>query len=135
MGRLSGDLQQQGLRNSGPRVRSAGTRLYVGTPVDPPSEALLNCVRELSRKSLSISAAYAFNMAVGDNSPSLSIGLYFDSKPDLREVEHLFRQFGRNLRPFINDRDFVDLLPLDPSNVLGVTVREQIEPFYRRIVQ
>ncbi len=92
-------------------------------------------MRELSRRSLVISAAYAFNMAVGDNLPSLSIGLYFDTKPNLREVEELFRQFGRNIRPLISDINFVDLLPLDPSNLLGVAVRAQIKPFYRRVVQ
>jgi hypothetical protein len=84
---------------------------------------------------MSISAAYAFSMAVGDNPPTLSIGLYFDSKPDAREVEELFRHLGRNMKPFITEKNFVDLLPLDPSNVLAVTVRDQIAPFYRRTVQ
>ena len=135
MGRLSGDVRDQVVQGSGPRKHSAGTRLYVGTPAEPLSEALLNCVRELSKHAVSISAAYAFNLAVGDDPPSLSIGLYFDSKPDLREVEELFRHLGRNMKPFITDKNFVDLLPLDPSNVLAFTVREQIEPFYRRVVQ
>ncbi|HVZ17648.1 MAG TPA: enhanced serine sensitivity protein SseB C-terminal domain-containing protein [Terriglobales bacterium] len=135
MGRYSGDpVRNHALRHSA-RNGSSGTRLYIGTPDEPPSEALLNCVRELSRRSLVISAAYAFNMAVGDNLPSLSIGLYFDTKPNLREVEELFRQFGRNIRPLISDINFVDLLPLDPSNLLGVAVRAQIKPFYRRVVQ
>ncbi len=134
-GRLSGDVRDQGSRETGPRKLSTGTRLYVGMPLDPPSEALLNCVREMSKHAVSISAAYAFNMALGDDPPTLSIGLYFDTKPDLQEVEDLFRHLGRNMKPFINDKDFVDLLPLDPSNVLAVTVREQIEPFYTRVVQ
>jgi hypothetical protein len=39
------------------------------------------------------------------------------------------------MKPFITEKNFVDLLPLDPSNVLAVTVRDQIAPFYRRTVQ
>ena len=119
----------------GQRKITAGTRLYIAKPPDPPSEALLNCVREVSRRSVGVCAAYAFEMAVGENAPSLSIGLYFDAKPDAREVEELFWTLGRSIKPFLEENNFIDLLPLHSKNVLGVTVREQIAPFYRRQVQ
>jgi hypothetical protein len=130
MGRLSGDS-----RETGPRKFNAGTKLYIGAPAQPPSEALLNCVREVSRLSLSITAAYAFNMAVGDDPPSLSIGLHFDAKPNPRELEQLFSRIGRKMKPLIAERNFVDLLPLDPSNILSIAVRDTVEPFYKRMVQ
>jgi hypothetical protein len=85
--------------------------------------------------SLSISAAYAFNMAVGDDPPSLSIGLRFDAKPSPRELEQLFSRIGRKMKPLIAERNFVDLLPLDPSNILSIAVRDTVEPFYKRMVQ
>ena len=114
---------------------NAGTNLFIGPPANPPSEALLNCIRQSLKRSVSIAAAYAFNMAMGNNSPNLSIGIYFDSKPAAHELEELFSQIGRNMKPFIGDKNYVDLLPLDPTNVLAVTVREQIAPFYKRAVQ
>jgi len=135
MGRLSGDSRDEQLQDSGPRTLNAGTKLYVGAPAERPSEALLNCVREISKRSLSISAAYAFNMAVGDNPPSLSIGLHFDSKPNPQEVEQLFSQIGRKMKPLIAEKNFVDLLPLYPTNILAIAVRDTVTPFYRRMVQ
>lgn len=119
----------------GHRKITSGTRLYIAKPPDPPSEALLNCVREVSRRSVGVCAAYAFEMAVGDNPPSLSIGVYFDAKPDAHEIEELFGNLGRTIKPFLEENNFIDLLPLHANNVLGVTVREQIAPFYRRLVQ
>jgi SseB protein C-terminal domain len=119
----------------GHRRITSGTRLHIAQPPDPPSEALLNCVREISRRAVGVCAAYAFEMAVGENSPSLSIGLYFDAKPAPQEVEELFGNLGRRIKPFLEENNFVDLLPLHANNVLGVTVREQIAPFYRRLVQ
>ena len=131
MGRLSGEAQDE----QGTRGLSTGTKLYIGVPAEPPSEALLNCVREVSRSAVSISAAYAFNFAVGDDAPSLSIGLHFDSKPNPQELEQLFSQIGRKMKPLIAEKNFVDLLPLDPSNILAFAVRETVTPFYRRRVQ
>lgn len=109
--------------------------LYVGTPTEAPAEPLLNCVREIVKRSVSISAAYAFIMAVGESTPSFSIGIYFDHKPSSHEVNELFSKIGYYMRPFLNDTAHVDLLSLDPTNVLAVTVRDQIKPFYRRRLQ
>jgi hypothetical protein len=39
------------------------------------------------------------------------------------------------MKPLIEERNFVDLLPLDPSNILAIAVRDTVEPFYRRMVQ
>jgi len=134
MGRLSEEVRDE-QRATGPRTLNAGTKLYVGAPEQPPSEALLNCVREISRSAVSISAAYVFSMAVGDEEPSLSIGLHFDTKPNPQEVERLFTQIGRKMKPLIAERNFVDLLPLYPTNILAIAVRETVPPFYRRRVQ
>jgi hypothetical protein len=132
----SSDAQgQRSLSARRRRVVSAGTRLYVGAPAEMPSEPLLNCVREIAKRSVSIAAAYAFIMAVGDTTPSFSIGIYFDSKPSSHEVNALFDRIGYYMRPFLGDAGYVDLLSLDPSNVLAVAVRYQITPFYRRMVQ
>jgi len=135
MGRLSGESRDEQLRASEPRILNAGTKLYVGAPAQAPSEALLNCVREVSKNSLSVVAAYAFNMAVGDDAPSLSIGLHFDSKPNPQELEQLFSQIGRKMKPLIAEKNFVDLLPLYPTNILAIAVRDTVAPFYRRMVQ
>ena len=117
------------------RRSTLGTRLYVGQPTDAPSEPLLNCVREIVKRRVSVAAAYAFIMAVGESTPSFSIGIYFDHKPSSHEVNELFSRIGYYMRPFLGENGFVDLLPLDPTNVLAVTVRDSVEPFYRRRVQ
>jgi hypothetical protein len=109
--------------------------LYIGTPAEAPSEPLLNCVREIIKRSVSVSSAYAFIMAVGESTPSFSIGIYFDSKPSSHEVNELFSKIGYYMRPFLSDTGYVDLLPLDPTTVLTVTVRDSVKPFYQRIVQ
>jgi hypothetical protein len=130
-----GDLGQQ--HSASPRRRrlSTGTMLYVSAPSEMPSEPLLNCVREMVKRSVSVSAAYAFVMAVGESTPSFSIGIYFDTKPSSHEVNELFSRIGYFMRPFLGDAGYVDLLSLDPTNVLAVTVRDQIRPFYRRLLQ
>src|SRR5512147_2471955 len=117
------------------RRSNAGAMLYVGTPAEPPSEPLLNCVRELVKRSFSISAAYAFVMAVGESTPSFSIGIHFDHKPSSHEVNELFSRIGYFMRPFLGESGYVDLLPLDPTNVLTVAVRDSVKPFYQRVVQ
>lgn len=134
MGRLSGESRDEQVR-TGARKKQGGTRLYVGTPSEPPSEALLNCVREVSRSSVSISAAYVFSMALGDDEPTLSIGLHFDHKPNAEELARVFSQIGRRMSPLLPEKNFVDLLPLYPTNILAITVRDTVKPFYRRMVQ
>jgi len=74
-------------------------------------------------------------MAVGDGPPSLSIGLHFDSKPNPQELEQLFNRIGRKMKPLIAEKNFVDLLPLYPTNILAIAVQDTVEPFYRRPVQ
>ena len=128
-------VQQPSFSSSSRRRPSIGTMLYVGAPAETPSEPLLNCVRELIKHCVSVSAAYAFNMAVGESTPSFSIGIYFDHKPSSHEVNSLFSRIGYYMRPFLGDSGSVDLLSLDPTNVLAVTVRDQIKPFYRRRLQ
>jgi hypothetical protein len=123
------EQQTSSLRN---RRSSAGTMLYVGKPAATPAEPLLNCVREIVKRRVSVSAAYAFVMAVGESTPSFSIGIYFDHKPSSHEVNELFSRIGYYMKPFLGESGYVDLLPLDPSNVLAVTVRDQITPFYQR---
>lgn len=113
----------------------AGTRLYVGEPEEMPSEPLLNCVREIVKRSLSVSAAYAFMLAVGEGTPSFSIGIYFDSQPSSHQVNQLFSRIGYYMRPFLGATGYVDLLALDPNKVLGFAVRQTVQPFYRRRVQ
>lgn len=135
MGRLSEELRDQQPRTTGPRTRNAGTKLYVGPPPESVAEPLLNCVREVSRSDVSISAAYAFTMALGDDEPSLSIGLHFDSKPNPQELQRVFAQIGRRMRPLLPDKDFVDLMPLYPTNILSIAVQDTVKPFYRRRVQ
>src|SRR3982750_3737021 len=135
MGRLSGEIQDEPGRATARHAFNAGTKLYIGEPADPPSEALLNCVREASKGALGISAAYAFSLALGDNPPTLSIGLHFDCKPSPQEVEQLFGQIGRKMKPLIGEKNFIDLLPLDPSNILAIAVKDTVAPFYRRRVQ
>jgi hypothetical protein len=117
------------------RRRVSGARLYVGAPTEVPSEPLLNCVRQIVKRSVSISAAYAFIFAVGDQDPSFSIGIYFDSRPSTHEVNELFSKIGYYMRPFLADEGYVDLLSLDPSTILSVAVKDQIKPFYQRMVQ
>ncbi len=134
MGRLSEELQDQ-QRATGPGTVNAGTKLYVGPPSDVISEPLLNCVREVSRADVSISAAYAFTMALGDDEPTLSIGLDFDFQPNPQELQRVFAQIGRRMRPLLPEKNFVDLLPLYPTNILSIAVRETVKPFYRRRVQ
>jgi hypothetical protein len=129
-----GEVSQQ-LSTSKRRHSNTGAMLYVGTPAEPPAEPLLNCVRELIKRSFSISAAYAFVMAVGESTPSFSIGIYFDHKPTSHEVNELFSRIGYSMRPFLGESGYVDLLPLDPTNVLTVAVRDSVKPFYQRIVQ
>lgn len=109
--------------------------LSVSAPAEAPAEPLLNCVREMIKRSVSISAAYAFVMAVGESTPSFSIGIYFDHKPSTYEVNELFSRIGYFMRPFLSDTGYVDLLPLDPTNILSVTVRDSVKPFYQRRVQ
>lgn len=121
--------QTPGLRN---RRSIAGTQLYVAKPAEAPPEPLLNCVREIVKRRISVAAAYAFEMAVGESLPSFSIGIYFDHKPSSHEVNDLFCRIGHYMKPFLGESGYVDLLPLDPSNVLAVTVRYQIQPFYQR---
>ena len=135
MGRLSEEVRDEQQRATGPRARNAGTKLYVGPPSEAISEPLLNCVREVSRSDVSISAAYAFTMALGDDEPTLSIGLDFDSKPNLQELQRVFAQIGRRMRPLLPEKNFVDLLPLYPTNILSIAVRDTVKPFYRRRVQ
>jgi type III secretion system (T3SS) SseB-like protein len=130
-----GDLEQQPSYATRRRRPSIGTMLYVGAPAEAPSEPLLNCVREMVKHSVSISAAYAFVMAVGESTPSFSIGIYFDHKPSSHEVNALFSRIGYYMRPFLGESGYVDLLPLDPTDVLAVTVRDQIKPFYQRRLQ
>jgi len=122
-------------RATGSGTRNAGTKLYVGPPSEAIAEPLLNCVREVSRCDVSISAAYAFTMAVGDDEPTLSIGLHFDFKPNPQELERVFSQIGRRMRPLLPEKNFVDLLPLYPTNILSIAVRDTVKPFYRRRVQ
>ena len=114
---------------------NAGTRLHIDSPSDLPSEPLLNCVRHIVKHTTSIAAAYAFIMAVGENTPSLSIGIYFDSKPSSQQVNELFSRIGYYMRPFLGECEHVDLLSLDPSSVLSAAVRDKIRPFYQRVVQ
>jgi hypothetical protein len=129
-----GDLVQQ--RSISPRRRAnAGTMLSVSAPAELPSEPLLNCVREIVKHRVSVSAAYAFIMAVGEGIPSFSIGIYFDHKPSSHEVNELFSKIGYFMRPFLGDSGYVDLLALDPTNVLAVAVKQSVEPFYQRRVQ
>lgn len=135
MGRLSEDLQETQPRATGPRALNAGTKLYVGPPAEAVAEPLLNCVREVSRSDVSISAAYVFTMAVGDDEPTLSIGLHFDFKPNPQELQRVFAQIGRRMRPLLPEKNFVDLLPLYPTNILAIAVRDTVKPFYRRRVQ
>jgi SseB protein C-terminal domain len=136
MGRFAEELgDEQPRATTGPGTLNAGTKLYVGPPPQAVSEPLLNCVREVSRGAVSISAAYAFIMAVGDDEPTLSIGLHFDFKPNPQELEQLFSRIGRHMRPLLPEKNFVDLLPLYPSNILAIAVRDTVEPFYRRRVQ
>jgi hypothetical protein len=130
-----GDFAEPQLFSPRQRRPSIGTMLYVGAPAEAPSEALLNFVREMVKRSISISAAYAFVMAVGESTPSFSIGIYFDTKPSSHEVNALFSRVGYYMRPFLGDSGYVDLLSLDPTNVLALTVRDQIKPFYRRLLQ
>lgn len=122
--------------NSATRRRAnSGTRLYVDLPPEMPPEPLLNCVRHIVKRSVSISAVYAFVMAVGESTPSLSIGIYFDSKPSSQQVNELFSRIGHFMRPFLGESGHVDLLSLDPSSVLSAAVRDKIRPFYQRLVQ
>lgn len=109
--------------------------LSVTMPEEMPAEPLLNCVREIIKRRLSISAAYAFVMSVGGSAPSLSIGIYFDHKPSSHEINEVFSRIGYYMRPFLNDSAYVDLLALDPTNVLGVAVKQTVQPFYQRILQ
>ena len=120
---------------TGSQTLNAGTKLYVGPPPETVAEPLLNCVREVSRSDVSISAAYAFTMALGDDEPTLSIGLHFDSKPNAQELQRVFNQIGRRMRPLLPEKNYVDLLPLYPTNILSIAVRDTVKPFYRRRVQ
>lgn len=126
----TGDTGQQ--QSSKPAVH--GIRLFVGPPSEVPSEPLLNCVREVVKRFVSVAAAYAFIMSVGEGTPSFSIGIYFDSKPSSHEINELFSRIGYYMRPFLSDEAYVDLLSLDPTHVLSVAVRDKIQPFYRRLV-
>jgi SseB protein C-terminal domain len=129
------EVSQQASLSPQRRRACTGTMLYVAPPAEPPSEPLLNCVRELIKRSFSVSAAYAFIMAIGGGAPTLSVGIYFDSKPSSHEVNELFSRIGYFMRPFLGEEGCVDLLPLDPTTVLTVAVRDTVKPFYRRIVQ
>jgi len=131
----SGHTPEYMIEPAGAMKLNAGTKLYIGAPANAPSEPLLNCIRQALKKVVGVAAAYAFNMSVGNNPPNLSIGIYFDTKPSAHVCEELFSQIGRQMKPFISDKNYVDLLPLDPANVLGVTVREKIQPFYKRLIQ
>lgn len=115
--------------------RVSGARLYVGPPTAVPDEPLLNCVRQIAKKFVSINSAYAFQLAVGEGTPSFSIGIYFDTKPSSHELGEIFSRIGYYMRPFLTDDAYVDLLSLDPSNILSVAVRQTVEPFYKRLVQ
>jgi hypothetical protein len=129
------DIEQQRALLTGRRRANGGTMLSVSTPLEMPSEPLLNCVREIVKRRVSVSAAYAFVMAVGESTPSLSIGIYFDHKPSSHEVNELFSKIGYYMRPFLSDSGHVDLLSLDATNVLAVTVKESVKPFYQRRLQ
>ncbi len=74
-------------------------------------------------------------MALGDDEPTLSIGLHFDHKPNAEELARVFSQIGRRMSPLLPEKNFVDLLPLYPTNILAITVRDTVKPFYRRMVQ
>jgi hypothetical protein len=118
-----------------PRKASAGTQLYVAAPACPPSEALLNSVRLVLKECVDVGAAYAFTMSIGSSTPALSIGIFFDIEPTAWEMEDVFANISRRMRPLIEDKSYVDLLPLDPKNLLTLAVVDMVEPFYRRIVQ
>ncbi len=137
--KLSGlDAMEAGRQTSlAPKRRRvhAGTRLYVGSPAEIQSAPLLNCVREIVKHNISVSAAYDFNLAIGECIPSYSIGILFDNQPTSHEVNSLFSKIGYFMRPFLGDAGFVDLLSLYPTSVLAVTVCDQITPFYRRRIQ
>jgi hypothetical protein len=114
---------------------SVGTRVFVGTVENKSADALLNCVREIVKRHISVSAAYAFMLAVGEGTPSFSIGIYFDHEPSTHEVNELFSKIGYFMRPFLGTVESVDLLSLAPSQVLGFAVKQAVQPFYRRRVQ
>jgi hypothetical protein len=117
------------------RKSIGGTQLYLAAPQVPPSEPLLNSVRLALKDSVDVGAAYAFTMSIGGTAPCLSIGIYFDHEPSSSELEEVFANVSRRMRPLIGDRTYVDLLPLDPKNLLTIAVRDMVVPFYRRMVQ
>ena len=131
---MSEALQQRATPSRNKRPHS-GTMLSVTMPEEMPSEPLLNCVREIVKRFLYVSAAYAFVISVGESTPSFSIGIYFDHKPSSHEVNEVFSRIGYYMRPFLNDSAYVDLLALDPTNVLGVAVKQTVKPFYERRLQ
>ena len=131
---MSEALQQRATPSRSKRPHT-GTMLSVTMPDEMPSEPLLNCVREIVKRFLYVSAAYAFVMSVGESTPSFSIGIYFDHKPSSHEVNEVFSRIGYYMRPFLGDSGYVDLLSLDPTNVLGVAVKQSVKPFYERRVQ
>ena len=114
---------------------SSGTRVFVGVAREVQADALLHCVREIVKRHITVSAAYAFMLAVGEATPSFSIGIYFDNEPSNHEVNELFSKIGYFMRPFLSNVESVDLLSLAPSQVLGFAVKQAVEPFYVRKVQ
>jgi hypothetical protein len=117
------------------RKSIGGTQLYLAAPQVPPSEPLLNSVRLALKDTVDVAAAYAFTMSIGGTAPTLSIGIYFDHEPSTCELEEVFANVSRRMRPLIGDRSYIDLLPLDPKNLLTIAVRDMVVPFYRRVVQ
>jgi hypothetical protein len=107
----------------------AGTRVAVTAPARPPSEKLLQALRQSLSAHPEVQSAYFFDVAIGGGTPHWAVGLVVQG--DQAKAQAVFQATGPVAGKHLAPNEFLDFARLEPGPLFS-EVNKVVQPFYQK---
>jgi len=107
----------------------AGTRVAVTAPARPPSEKLLQALRQSLSAYPEVQSAYFFDVAIGGGTPHWAVGLVVQG--DQTKAQAVFKATGPVAGKHLAPNEFLDFARLEPGPMFA-EVNKVVQPFYQK---
>jgi hypothetical protein len=107
----------------------SGTQVAVMTPARPPSEKLLEALRQSLSVHPEIQSAYFFDVAIGGGTPHWAVGLVVQG--DQAKAQAVFQATGPVAGKHLAPNEFLDFARLEPGPMFA-EVNKVVQPFYQK---
>jgi len=107
----------------------AGTQVAVTAPAKPPSEKLLEALRQSLSAHPEVQSAYFFDVAIGKGIPHWAVGLVVQG--DQAKAQTIFQATGPVAGKHLAPNEFLDFARLEPGPMFA-EVHKAVQPFYKK---